>query len=294
MYMKDINIFMNTTGFYVYVYRDIEKDNIPFYVGKGIKNRYCDVGSRKYNRHLYNKIHQLRQHGYKVCDFTTIEKDGMTAECALDLEIELIKKWGRRDLNTGILLNMTDGGDGVINIRHNPILLDEKDKIFKMYDDGKTLKEIAYIYNCSNISPVLYLFHLFNKSRRSGGIKKPDIDYKQIENDYAAGISILKLSIKYQCDSGTIRKYFKSKNILNGDGRSTSKIRSNLNKCILNNEEQCNVVQLYIKQKYSMLCISRKFNVDVAVIRNILKRNNITIRCHKDSQKLRRMGENHE
>lgn len=267
---------MNATGFYVYVYRDIDNNNQPFYVGKGFKNRYCDVGSRKYNMHLYNKIYQLRRKGYKVKDFTTIEKDNMTATDALLLETDLIKTWGRRDLHTGILLNLTDGGDGVVNIKHNPMLLSEKDKIFEMYDDGKTLKEISKIYNCSNISPVIYLFHLFDKPRRCGGKGKPNINYNELVENYKSGIPINELKKKYSCDAGFIRKYLNEQNILVGDGRKTSILRGGSGKVVLQDKKD-EIINLYTIQNKSKPLLARYYGVSTSTINKILMMNNIKV-----------------
>jgi len=35
------------------------------------------------------------------------------------LEIELVKKYGRKDLNEGTLVNLTDGGDGILNCKRS-------------------------------------------------------------------------------------------------------------------------------------------------------------------------------
>lgn len=45
-------------------------------------------------------------------DRIVILKENISREEAIALEIELIAKYGRKDLGTGILYNQTDGGDG--------------------------------------------------------------------------------------------------------------------------------------------------------------------------------------
>lgn len=47
----------------------------------------------------------------------TIVKSNLSEEEAFKLEIKLIKKYGRKDNNTGILRNMTDGGEGISGTR---------------------------------------------------------------------------------------------------------------------------------------------------------------------------------
>jgi hypothetical protein len=93
-----------------YVYRHIRLDkNIPFYIGIGNKKEYgrayeCKPDKRNiYWSNIYNK--------------TKIEVeilfDGLTKQEAANKEKEFIALYGRMDSQTGILANMTDGGDGV-------------------------------------------------------------------------------------------------------------------------------------------------------------------------------------
>ena len=94
--------------FYVYVYIDTERD-IPMYVGKG-KNARCSVHLRNAsNLKLRNRISALKANGLKPEIVVYSQPD---EETALREEVALIAKYGRRDLDTGTLYNMTDGGEG--------------------------------------------------------------------------------------------------------------------------------------------------------------------------------------
>ena len=113
-------------NFYVYTYS--YPDGTPFYVGKG-------RGRRK-NTHLCDAKSGRRQHSFTVRVISKILKnkempvinkivEGVDEELAFFVEEEYIKKYGRRDLGTGILTNETSGGDGI------SILSPEKLKVIK-------------------------------------------------------------------------------------------------------------------------------------------------------------------
>ncbi len=98
--------------YYVYLY--IKPDTFkPFYVGKGHKERWkhhIKLDNKYYNLHLKNTIKSLKQRNLKPI-IIKVEKS-LTNEEASILEKELIYLFGRKDLNTGILVNHTNGGDG--------------------------------------------------------------------------------------------------------------------------------------------------------------------------------------
>lgn len=90
------------------VYRHIRLDtDQPFYVGIGIdeKRAYSKIKRNSYWKNIVNKT------DYEV----EILFNDLTWEEACEKEREFIKLYGRKDTGTGCLVNMTDGGDGLIN-----------------------------------------------------------------------------------------------------------------------------------------------------------------------------------
>ena len=83
--------------FYVYAYLRTS-DHTPYYIGKGLGKR---AWSKAHNVNVpvdYNRIVIIMQ--------------GHTDLGALALERRYIKWYGRKDNNSGILRNLTDGGEG--------------------------------------------------------------------------------------------------------------------------------------------------------------------------------------
>lgn len=107
-----------------YVYHLINPNTkIPFYVGKGKKNRmYVHERLTKQgkipnnNRLLFREIKKILD-GFGKIEYIKI-KEGITENDALLLETQEIKKYGRRNNKTGILCNLTDGGEGVSGYKH--------------------------------------------------------------------------------------------------------------------------------------------------------------------------------
>jgi hypothetical protein len=108
--------------FYIYGYFEPDYNN-PFYIGKGSR-------LRRRKRHLehmsdfliekndifHKKLKSMKRKGIKP--IIKILFDNLEEDIALELEILLIKKYGKRVDETGCLCNMTDGGEGISGHRH--------------------------------------------------------------------------------------------------------------------------------------------------------------------------------
>lgn len=85
------------------IYRHLKPCGEVFYIGIGKIRRSKEKTYR--NKHWCNIVNK---HGYE----TEILKSDLTWDDACELEKILISWYGRKDLKTGILCNLTDGGEG--------------------------------------------------------------------------------------------------------------------------------------------------------------------------------------
>ena len=82
-----------------HIYAYLREDGSPYYIGKGKdRSRWC-------HKQTHNVSIPPKERMRILADYLTNEQ-----ACAK--EIALIKLFGRKDIGTGILRNLTDGGEG--------------------------------------------------------------------------------------------------------------------------------------------------------------------------------------
>lgn len=98
------------TSFYVYAYYE-KRVADPFYVGKGHGNRafeHLEECNRRKRTLFYDKLRTLVNDDIEIAFLET----ELSESEALSREMDFIAYFGRRNLRTGCLLNLTDGGEG--------------------------------------------------------------------------------------------------------------------------------------------------------------------------------------
>lgn len=116
-------------SFYVYVHRK-KSDNSIFYVGKGHGDRAYAHGRNEFWENI------VKKHGYTVEILVT----DLLESRAFELERRLIKTLGRRCVGSGLLVNLSEGGEGNLGYRYTDIQREYASKVSKEINSRPEVK----------------------------------------------------------------------------------------------------------------------------------------------------------
>jgi hypothetical protein len=105
------------------IYQHLKPNGKVFYIGIGVSKK------RAYSKHNRSKywLNIVSKYPYEV----QILKQDLSWGEACELEKLLISWYGRKDLKTGCLVNMTDGGEGCSNCKLSEATLKKKSEVMK-------------------------------------------------------------------------------------------------------------------------------------------------------------------
>ncbi len=228
-------------NFYVYIlfktynrgnfkYGDIQFDMEPFYIGKGKGNR-IEVSKKEFNSSNKHKSRILEKIISNSMIVTSIKyMENLTEEKAFEIEKDLIRKIGRKDLGLGPLSNLCDGGKG-----SSGELPGKWKKVLKYGIDGElikiysSVKEAAKDNNLSsgNIGYVCkgkrdtcggFIWRFFNNENEI-----TEIYLKELRERTQKGNSMVSIS-QYDLDGNYLHSYGSIKECEEKTGCSSSKI----------------------------------------------------------------------
>jgi NUMOD3 motif len=157
-----------------YVYRHIRLDkNEPFYIGIGSDPKYWRATKKSQRNILWKRV--VAKTDYEV----EIVMDDLTWDEACKKEIEFISLYGRKNICTGTLVNLTDGGEGSLGYKPTK---ETKEKLSKSLQ-GKPIN--------------------LTKDER---IKRSE-RFKQLNQDK----DFIKKKVKAIRDSEKLKEYYKSR-----------------------------------------------------------------------------------
>ena len=149
-----------------YVYQYLREEGTPYYVGKG-------KGKRAFVKGKHERIKKPSNLNNII-----IVKDNLTETEAFKLETQLIEQYGRKDLGTGILQNLSNGGDGPSGAVYGPIPEERRKKISEKLTGRKVSDETKQKLSLSHKGLKQSDETKKKRSEKLKGIEK-SIEYKE-------------------------------------------------------------------------------------------------------------------
>lgn len=156
--MNIYNKLSPPVGFYVYAY--LREDGTPYYIGKGSNFRAWQKSTKRGEVHPPTASNRI-----------VIVEDKLTDVGALAIERRLIRWYGRKDLNTGILRNKSSGGDGAAGAKRS----DHTKHLLSLAQKGipRTSTRIRPV-----VDPAGTIYRTIADASRATGLTTPGIQYR--------------------------------------------------------------------------------------------------------------------
>lgn len=176
------------------VYRHVRLDNNEtFYIGIGnFKRPYCKIRRSNWWKKIINKT------DYRI----DVLSNNMSWVDACELEIFLISLYGRKDLNKGTLINMTDGGEGTVGIKRS---IEAYEKTRQSHIGKKRSEETKQKQRLLKLGKSRSKESILKQSQSIKGVSKPG----RLILDFETGIfyeSVIKASIAKVISYSTLIK----------------------------------------------------------------------------------------
>lgn len=184
------------TIYYVYAY--LRKDGTPYYIGKGTKRRAWDK----------NHSVKLPRDSNRII----IIENNLTELGAWAIERRLIQWYGRKNLNTGILHNKTEGGEG-------PSSLDRIGKLNPMFGKRQTSlqkeRQLKSVLGVKKSDQHIAKMRLSKKNAHVGS-SNPNYDpaiytFQHVKTKEVELSTRYELAKKYKLNLGNLSKIFSGK-----------------------------------------------------------------------------------
>lgn len=138
-----------------YLYRHIRLDkNEPFYIGIGTKPKTYSSFEKEYNRAFDKRRNNFWSKVFNKTDYRVdILFESDDRKIIEQKEKEFIQLYGRKDLGTGTLVNLTDGGEGCTkpSLDGSKRIRESHIKTIYQYDlKGNFVKEFESLTDASN------------------------------------------------------------------------------------------------------------------------------------------------
>lgn len=264
----------------------------PFYIGKGTGNRAESHLLLKkddvYNKRKRNLIEDLQKQNL---DIEIVYYDMfLTNQEANDMEIRLIRKYGRKDYDKGgILTNMTKGGEGGDNSAFfteesfkkmsrpgvsNPRAKLTEEQVIEIYHSTLAVTELSEKYDLSTsqirgIKKKSYYSDITNDIKVLPGISKSKcprqiLPYDIVREIYLTEETYSFFNEKYNVSPGVVKRIKERKS--NKTATKNLGPAGHVKKYKLSNDDVAEIRQSNLSTKD----LSKKFNVTEETIRNII------------------------